>query len=112
MQALKVGTHITGGDIYGTVHENRMIKHKVRYLQTALHWWESWYLIFDGPKYFIVTLLSFKVLLPPKARGTVTYLAPAGNYTIKDKILETEFDGEKTEYTLMQVTYFHIIISL
>ena len=38
MQALKVGTHITGGDIYGTVHENRMIKHKVRYLQTALHW--------------------------------------------------------------------------
>ena len=67
-------------------------------------------MIFDGPKYFIVTLLSFKVLLPPKARGTVTYLAPPGNYTIKDKILETEFDGEKTEYTLMQVTYFHIII--
>lgn len=33
MQALKVGTHITGGDIYGTVHENRMIKHKVRYLK-------------------------------------------------------------------------------
>jgi V-type H+-transporting ATPase subunit A len=33
----------------------------------------------------------------------VTYLAPAGNYTIKDKILETEFDGEKTEYTLMQI---------
>ena len=43
------------------------------------------------------------MLLPPKARGTVTYLAPPGNYTIKDKILETEFDGEKTEYTLMQV---------
>ena len=44
------------------------------------------------------------MLLPPKARGTVTYLAPPGNYTIKDKILETEFDGEKTEYTLMQVS--------
>ena len=71
MQSLKLGTHITGGDIYGTVQENRMIKHKV--------------------------------LLPPKARGTVTYLAPPGNYTIKDKILETEFDGEKTEYTLMQI---------
>ena len=42
-------------------------------------------------------------MLPPKARGTVTYVAPPGNYTIKDKILETEFDGEKTEYTLMQV---------
>ena len=37
MQALKVGTHITGGDIYGTVHENRMIKHKVRNLKAALH---------------------------------------------------------------------------
>lgn len=71
MQSLKLGTHITGGDIYGTVQENRMIRHKV--------------------------------LLPPKARGTVTYLAPPGNYTIKDKILETEFDGEKTEYTLMQI---------
>ena len=37
MQALKVGTHITGGDIYGTVHENRMIKHKVRYLKNPIH---------------------------------------------------------------------------
>merc|ERR1712241_411148 len=32
-----------------------------------------------------------------------TYIAPPGNYTVKDKILETEFDGEKTEYTLKQV---------
>ena len=29
MQKLKLGTHITGGDIYGTVQENRMIQHKV-----------------------------------------------------------------------------------
>ncbi len=43
-------------------------------------------------------------MLPPKARGTITYVAPAGNYTIKDKVLETEFDGERTEYTLMQVS--------
>jgi len=71
MQNLKIGSHITGGDIYGSVQENRMINHKV--------------------------------LLPPKARGTVTYLAPPGNYTIKDKILETEFDGVKTEHTLMQI---------
>ena len=42
-------------------------------------------------------------MLPPKARGTVTYIAPPGNYTVKDKIMETEFDGEKTEYTLKQV---------
>ena len=31
MQSLRLGTHITGGDIYGTVQENRMIKHKVLY---------------------------------------------------------------------------------
>ena len=39
-----------------------------------------------------------------KPRGTVTYVAPPGNYTIKDKVLETEFDGQKTEYTLKQVS--------
>jgi V-type H+-transporting ATPase subunit A len=32
MQRLKLGTHITGGDIYGTVQENRMIRHKVLYI--------------------------------------------------------------------------------
>ena len=32
MQSLKLGTHITGGDIYGTVQENRMIRHKVLYI--------------------------------------------------------------------------------
>jgi V-type H+-transporting ATPase subunit A len=68
---IKVGSHVSGGDVYGLVHENNLIKHKV--------------------------------LLPPKARGTVTYIAPPGNYTVKDKILETEFDGEKTEFTLKQV---------
>ena len=72
MNGIKVGSHVSGGDVYGIVQENNLIKHKV--------------------------------LLPPKARGTVTYIAPPGNYTVKDKILETEFDGEKTEYTLKQVT--------
>merc|ERR1712086_642655 len=63
--------HVSGGDIYGLVQENNLIKHKI--------------------------------MLPPKARGTVTYIAPPGNYTVRDKILETEFDGEKSEYTLKQV---------
>ncbi len=70
-QNIKVGAHVTGGDVYGVVQENTLIKHKI--------------------------------MLPPKSRGTVSYVAPPGHYTIKDKILETEFDGEKTEYTLMQV---------
>uniref|UniRef100_G3MSX8 H(+)-transporting two-sector ATPase n=1 Tax=Amblyomma maculatum TaxID=34609 RepID=G3MSX8_AMBMU len=67
----KVGSHVTGGDIYGLVQEN--------------------------------TLLQHKLMLPPKAKGTITYIAEPGNYTVVDKILETEFDGEKSTYTMMQV---------
>ncbi|KAH9644723.1 hypothetical protein HF086_003828 [Spodoptera exigua] len=47
---VKVGSHITGGDLYGIVHENTLVKHKM--------------------------------LIPPKAKGTVTYIAPAGNYKV------------------------------
>jgi len=68
---LKIGSHITGGDVYGIVQENNLIRHHI--------------------------------MLPPKARGTVTYLAPPGNYTIKDVVLETEFDGVKSQHTLVQV---------
>jgi len=68
---IRIGSHVSGGDIYGLVQENNLIRHKI--------------------------------MLPPKARGTVTYIAPPGNYTVRDKILETEFDGEKSEYTLKQV---------
>ena len=28
-QNVKVGSHVTGGDVYGTVHENTLIKHKI-----------------------------------------------------------------------------------
>ena len=59
----QVGDRITGGDIYGLVHEN--------------------------------TLMQHKVMLPPAARGNVTYIAPAGNYSITDKVIEVEFGGAK-----------------
>ena len=62
---------MTGGDVYGTVNENRMVKHKM--------------------------------MLPPKARGTVTWMASPGHYTVTDKILEIEFDGERTSYSMLQV---------
>ena len=67
-----MGSHITGGDIYGKVYENTLIT-------------------------------EHQLPLPPKARGTVTYIAPAGNYTVEDTVLEVEFDGEKKKYTMMQV---------
>ncbi|KPJ17305.1 V-type proton ATPase catalytic subunit A [Papilio machaon] len=69
--SVKVGSHITGGDLYGIVHENTLVKHKM--------------------------------LVPPKAKGTVTYIAPAGNYKVTDIVLETEFDGEKAKYSMLQV---------
>ena len=47
---LQVGDHITGGDVYGSVEENTIIKHKM--------------------------------ILHPKARGTVSYIAPPGSYNV------------------------------
>ncbi|UYV73973.1 ATP6V1A, partial [Cordylochernes scorpioides] len=68
---IKVGSHITGGDIFGTVYENSLIKQKI--------------------------------MLPPKAKGRVTYIAPAGSYTLEDNLLEVEFEGEKSEYGMLQI---------
>nr|QJS39739.1 V-type proton ATPase catalytic subunit A [Amphitetranychus viennensis] len=69
-QYVRIGSHITGGDVYGYVHENSLIKHKL--------------------------------MLPPKAKGTITFLAEPGCYDITDVILETEFDGEKSQFTMLQ----------
>jgi len=69
---IRVGSHISGGDIYGLVRENNLIT-------------------------------QHKIMLPPKGMGTVTYIAPPGNYTVKDTVLETEFNGVKSQYTLMQI---------
>ncbi len=41
-----------------------------------------------------------RILLPPGAKGRVTWTAPEGQYTIKDKIIELEFDGKKYEYSM------------
>ncbi|KAK2573626.1 V-type proton ATPase catalytic subunit A [Acropora cervicornis] len=49
-EGFKVGDHVTGGDIFGIVHENTLLNHRL-----ALH---------------------------PKARGTVTYIAPPGSYHV------------------------------
>ncbi|KAL8587237.1 V-type proton ATPase catalytic subunit A [Nucella lapillus] len=68
---IRMGSHITGGDIYGIVPENILIRHRI--------------------------------MLPPKARGTVTYVAPPGNYNVNDVILETEFEGQKAQYSMLQV---------
>ncbi|XP_003388117.1 PREDICTED: V-type proton ATPase catalytic subunit A [Amphimedon queenslandica] len=59
-----------------------------------------------GDRYGVVkenTLIDHHIMLPPKAAGTIKYIAPAGNYTINDVVLETEFEGETTKHTMVQV---------
>lgn len=49
------------------------------------------------------SLIVHKILLPPQSGGTITYIAPKGNYTLEDVVLELEFSGKKQKYTMMQV---------
>lgn len=39
-----------------------------------------------------------KILMAPRVQGKVTYIAPEGTYTLKDKVIEVEYDGKKTQY--------------
>ncbi|KAL5394409.1 H(+)-transporting V1 sector ATPase subunit A [Paraphaeosphaeria minitans] len=66
----KVGDHITGGDVFGTVVENSLLN-------------------------------DHKIMLPPRAKGTIIRLSDKGSYTVDEKILELEFNGVKTEYSMM-----------
>ncbi|KAL4867102.1 hypothetical protein BDV12DRAFT_186969 [Aspergillus spectabilis] len=66
----KVGDHITGGDIWGTVFENSLLN-------------------------------DHKILLPPRAKGTITRIAEAGSYTVEEQLLELEFNGTKSTHGLM-----------
>ncbi len=52
----------------------------------------------SGDIYAVVhenSLIDHKVMVPPGARGNVTYIAPAGGYSLTDKVLELEFGGVK-----------------
>jgi V-type H+-transporting ATPase subunit A len=62
--------------------------------------------ITGGDIYGIVqenTLMEHRVMLPPAARGNVSYIAPAGQYSIDDKVIEIEFGGVKKEYSMLQL---------
>ncbi|KAE8589221.1 hypothetical protein XENTR_v10022922 [Xenopus tropicalis] len=70
-KSIRAGSHVTGGDIYGIVTENSLIKHKI--------------------------------MVPPRSCGTVTYIAPPGNYDISDVVMELDFEGVKEKLTMVQV---------
>ncbi|KAJ2531628.1 H(+)-transporting V1 sector ATPase subunit A, partial [Coemansia sp. RSA 1937] len=48
-------------------------------------------------------LRNHNIMVPPNARGTVTYIVPRGRYTVADIVLETEFEGVTSKHTMMQV---------
>lgn len=68
--SLKVGDHITGGDIFGSIYENSLLD-------------------------------DHKILLPPRARGTIKSIAESGSYSVDENVLEVEFDGETHSYSMM-----------
>lgn len=47
------------------------------------------------------TMILHKVMVPPKSMGKITFIATAGSYTIKDEIMELEFNGKKAKLTMM-----------
>ena len=50
--SFRVGDHLTGGDIFGSVYENSLVD-------------------------------NHKIMLPPRAMGTITRIAEKGSYTVE-----------------------------
>lgn len=40
------------------------------------------------------------IMLPPKAQGRVSWIAPAGHYSVNEEVIEIEFNGEKKRYPM------------
>ncbi|KAK9099739.1 hypothetical protein Scep_023169 [Stephania cephalantha] len=62
-------------------------------------------LITGGDQYATVfenSLMEHHVGLPPDAMGKITYIAPSGQYSIKDTVLELEFQGVKKQFSMLQ----------
>lgn len=49
------------------------------------------------------TLVKHLIALPPKSYGKLSYIAPTGDYTVNDVVLETEFDDEITKHRMLQI---------
>jgi len=48
------------------------------------------------------SLITHRIMMPANAMGVITYIAPEGSYTLKDVVLETEFQGKKAQFTMLQ----------
>jgi vacuolar-type H+-ATPase catalytic subunit A/Vma1 len=52
-------------------------------------------------KVYETSLVVHWIMLPPKAKGTIVYLAPYGHYTITEEVLTIEFMGSHQSFTMM-----------
>lgn len=41
------------------------------------------------------SMLEHRIMLPPNARGVISYIAPSGHYSIEEDVIEIEFGGSK-----------------
>lgn len=41
-----------------------------------------------------------RILLPPKGKGKVIWMAPEGDYSVREKVIEVEFNNKKYEYSM------------
>jgi V-type H+-transporting ATPase subunit A len=48
------------------------------------------------------SMVTHRIMLPPGAMGKVKYIAEKGNYTLEDNMIELDFQGTVTGYTMMQ----------
>eukprot|EP01129_Flabellula_baltica_P014498 TRINITY_DN694_c0_g1_i1.p1 TRINITY_DN694_c0_g1~~TRINITY_DN694_c0_g1_i1.p1 ORF type:complete len:694 (-),score=173.29 TRINITY_DN694_c0_g1_i1:37-1920(-) len=48
-------------------------------------------------------IINHKIMLPPYSMGTITYIAPEGDYSLSDIVLITEFGDRESKFTMMQV---------
>lgn len=46
-------------------------------------------------------LADHSIMLPPRVKGRVTYVAEPGNYTLEDDVIEIEFNGKKKQLQMM-----------
>jgi V-type H+-transporting ATPase subunit A len=41
-----------------------------------------------------------RLMIPPKVKGKVTFIAPEGEYSIHEEVIELEFNGKLTKYQM------------
>ncbi|KAL7741572.1 hypothetical protein ACLKA6_019346 [Drosophila palustris] len=49
------------------------------------------------------SLVEHRLMLPPRAQGRITWIAPAGSYNVDEIVIETEFDDRISRHSMLQV---------